>query len=942
MKKLILIIILFFSVNIIAQGEANIWYFGANSGLDFSNCDPVPLTDGMLNNTEGCSSISNAYGELLFYSDGVTVWNKNHEVMTSNLLGHRSSSQSALIIPHPGNYYQYLLFVTSTNGVFPDMSSPDFNYYTIDMTENNGLGGLLGGPTNLAGNRKAAWSEKIAAVKGNFVRTSWVVSYAKDEFYAYRVTESGVSGVPVKSLAGDFTTTEAIGYLKISPNGEKIAIAHYTTLYENGGPVSGEVFLYDFNDVTGRVTNGVSLILSDAGTRPYGVEFSADSRKLYITAHSGNIHPNDINTNDVIAGTLYQLDLTKSSIIPRVIDTRGSNIKGALQLGPDEKIYLAQSRKFSNGSPFLGVINNPEAVGDACDYENSGITLINNSTSGLPPFNASFSSQLQIISVNENNEEDFVYSVLELCEGEKVTLSSYINFDNATYIWYHNRRIISNDSSITINSNPNIDNGEYILEINYLDNCGNQKSSKGEFSIYIHQTPNVVEEVTLNNCDDDGVLDGFTLFNLEHASIYFRNDQPPFGNELKSSYYLTLDDAETATNPINTSIPFNSAIQNPLYVRIEDLNNCGFYDTSILNLEVSSNSMPEGFTVTLETCDDDLENDGLHTFNLFDVRDEIFAEFPDENSLSIRYYTNELDAQLDQNLISFVDSYINQTPFSQMIYVRLNNDTGDCFGIGPLINLVVNLIPEFELDEDDVYVCTNTSQSITLSTYDANGEYTYTWTNEAGTIIGNAQSLTVSEEGNYTVTAKSFEGCSSSPKTVTVLSIPEVQLELSNIRIVEENELNTITINSLNDGLNFEDYEFSIDNATGPFQNEPVFEMVTVGDHYIYIRDKLRCSITSLKISIFGFPKFFTPNNDGKNDYWNIIGYDINRSVISNVYIYDRFGKIIFEIDLSSDGWDGTYNGEDLPESDYWYSGIIINSSGEKQTFNGHFSLIRR
>src|SRR5690554_6495488 len=87
-----------------SQGEANIWYFGYNAGLDFNSGTPVALTDGELYTNEGCATISNSQGELLFYTDGVTVYNRHHQVMQNGtgLLGHSSSAQSATVVPKPG------------------------------------------------------------------------------------------------------------------------------------------------------------------------------------------------------------------------------------------------------------------------------------------------------------------------------------------------------------------------------------------------------------------------------------------------------------------------------------------------------------------------------------------------------------------------------------------------------------------------------------------------------------------------------------------------------------------------------------------------------------------------------------------------------------------------------------------------------------------------
>ena len=111
-KRIFLLTILFLSIAGFAQGETNIWYFGSNAGLDFNSGSPVALTNGQINTIEGSAVLSNNLGQLLFYTDGSTLYNKNHVVMQngSGLMGHTSSSQSATIVPMPGNPNFFYVF----------------------------------------------------------------------------------------------------------------------------------------------------------------------------------------------------------------------------------------------------------------------------------------------------------------------------------------------------------------------------------------------------------------------------------------------------------------------------------------------------------------------------------------------------------------------------------------------------------------------------------------------------------------------------------------------------------------------------------------------------------------------------------------------------------------------------------------------------------------
>ncbi len=147
-----------------------------------------------------------------------------------------------------------------------------------------------------------------------------------------------------------------------------------------------------------------------------------------------------------------------------------------------------------------------------------------------------------------------------------------------------------------------------------------------------------------------------------------------------------------------------------------------------------------------------------------------------------------------------------------------------------------------------------------------------------------------------------------------------------------------ITLTTTGDG----DYEFALDSESGTYQDIPVFENVPLGEHTIFVRDKNGCGVVKRvvgqEISARNFPRFFTPNGDGVNDYWQFVPLpetkDINVEVI---YIFNSFGSLVEQIDPKSVGWDGNYQGKPLPSSDYWFKAISFNS----REIRGHFTLKR-
>ena len=143
----------------------------------------------------------------------------------------------------------------------------------------------------------------------------------------------------------------------------------------------------------------------------------------------------------------------------------------------------------------------------------------------------------------------------------------------------------------------------------------------------------------------------------------------------------------------------------------------------------------------------------------------------------------------------------------------------------------------------------------------------------------------------------------------------------------------TISIVATGEG----DYEYALDNINGPYQDDTTFYDVSPGFHTVYVRDKNGCGIANETVSVIGFPNFFTPNDDGYNDTWHIYGINTPSQSGSEIYIFDRYGKLLKQLLFNSLGWDGTYNGNPMPTSDYWF----YIKLGDNRIFRGHFTLKR-
>tara|TARA_B110000037_G_scaffold27652_1_gene32707 strand:- start:47979 stop:50507 length:2529 start_codon:yes stop_codon:yes gene_type:complete len=444
---------------------------------------------------------------------------------------------------------------------------------------------------------------------------------------------------------------------------------------------------------------------------------------------------------------------------------------------------------------------------------------------------------------------------------------------------------------------------------------------------------------TLEQCDDD--FDGFNLFNLTEINneiisvissitfTYFKNENDAVNNHHQIDNYLAYKN-----NTVNTDT---------IWVKVE--NEFGCFLVMPVTLIVKPSAIPISFLETYYSCDDGQNiNDGIATFNFDDMTSKIEAIFP--INIDVFYYKTEEDAISEINKISNPSEYQNsESPEIQKIWVRADSAfENDCLGYGHHITLIVEPVPQFEVNPETI-ICLN-SPLLILSTFNPSATYNYEWTNEQGIIIGNETELQVSSAGTYSVIANyiaaSGKNCISNPRYINVQESIIASVSIDDIQITDDSANNTVTINNENNNLGIGDYEFSLDTEFGSYQDNPYFESVLPGIHTIYIRDKNNCGLALIEISVLGFPKFFTPNNDGYNDSWQVLGVNADFYTKSVIYIYDRFGKILAKVNSLEQGWNGVYNGTVLPADDYWFSSMLTDKNGIQKVRKGHFSIIRR
>jgi len=400
------------------------------------------------------------------------------------------------------------------------------------------------------------------------------------------------------------------------------------------------------------------------------------------------------------------------------------------------------------------------------------------------------------------------------------------------------------------------------------------------------------------------------------------------------------------TNPIFTVRATNSGLYK---VEVLLANGCTILGT--ISIDFISTPVP-GTPDDLIECDDE-SNDG---FGIFDLT-EREAQIINGGNYEVSYFELREDAINDINAISEdpidpinIRAYPNiNNP--QIIYARVTNRNGtECYDITEL-NLIVD--PQPFIDFEETYrICVNEENMVIpedegaisppfIDTGLDETQYTFSWQLNGLPLNdeNNANqpetdpSILAFEEGNYIVNVtNNVTGCVTTQNTTVFLSSPPFTYNAEVINNAFDPEH---LIEATASGLG--SYLFQLDD--GLFQESGVFQNVLEGEHFITIKDKYGCGNVVVKVIVIDFPRYFTPNNDGFHDSWNI--FSIRDSDPSaKIYIFDRFGKLLKQIDAQTSGWDGTYSGNPLPANDYWFL-IKYKEDEVLKEYRGHFTLKR-
>ncbi|CAM1362697.1 conserved hypothetical protein [Tenacibaculum litoreum] len=899
MNKLLPCFFFFISLYCFSQRETDNWFFGNKAGLNFGIDVVNTLTDGQMIAPAGCSSISDSNGKLLFYTNGSTVWNSNHEIMKNGegLVGEVDLAQSSIIIPKPNNdniYYIFMNRKTKTNS--PTLFSGIY-FSEVEISSEYPLGKIIRKNTRLANST----AQRITAVHHKNGKDIWVITYGSNYyngpdniFFAFKVTQKGVTFTPIKTKLNKIDKNSYGGEMKASPDGSKVALS-----------IGSKLYIYKFDNTVGTFSRFKAFNLQLNFTDGYicnGLTFSPNSKILYYSAfyyESGNNDSYNIMQLNIENAPRFFLGTPIFTIPP-------SRASASAQLASDGKIYIAQIN--SDGSPTktLGIIQNPNKIGVECNYTQDVINLENGlSYFGLPNFIQSYFRN-RIITENQCVFDMFNFA-----------LDSYAPIDSVTWDFGD-----GNTSNLINPEHAYTAPGDYIVTATI--NINNQDIPLYK-KVTVYPLPKLIPNQEIIQCDDDN--DGVNLFNLYTIADKITTDTTHI-----YKFYRSLTDAQNDTNQISDPENFyNETNPQTIYTKVTSVNGC----SDIESFSIEALFRP-ALTINPITVCRNPENSIDEDKGLFDLRvkkSQIISDLGLSKLEKVSFFDSVENAQKSINPLPF--EYISG---STTIWVKIENENG-CFGISP-IDLIVNH-PQINL-QDNYTICISPSDhpAIILNADSSNDRFE--WKDENNNTISTSNSFTLTKEGGFSLTIyKIVNGieCSNS-KNFTVNYPPPPEILNVEVNVQSETD-NSVYISIDGDSS----YEFSLDDTTYVGNGTShSFNNVQPGIATIYIRDINKCETpTKASASIIGYPKFLTPNADGFNDYWKVYGVSSNFFKEIDIKIFNRFGKILYVInDNNSEfGWDGTYNNIKLPSNDYWFHAKLKDLNDNTIDKKGHFTLKR-
>jgi len=580
---------------------------------------------------------------------------------------------------------------------------------------------------------------------------------------------------------------------------------------------------------------------------------------------------------------LYQYDLESTNIsrTEYLINTYSEDIlgelAGALQIAFDKRIY----HSITNDK--LSVIREPNLPNVSSDYREYSIDLDGRlARFGLPSYiQSSFES---------------IFTIESLCFNDATQFSIETNDAIQSVSWNFGDPSTGNNNTSTLLNPIHAFSGigifEVILNVDFI----NRESKTYIEFVEINEIPVTLNNITLIQCDVNGNDDGVTLFNLsEVKSLIDINDE-----DLQITYFKSLQDLQSNENALNEAAYENEFNNQVIFAKVFENVEC--FSVTEITLKVTPFSDLGTYSETFICNPSSADNIRL---DFETVRIQLLQDFPNTD---ITFYESKNDALLENN--ELVDDYALTNSQAQELFFRIE-ETNACNNIG---RLEIRVVSKPVVQDQVTVFCANRDNILDAG----NGFVSYLWSTGETT-----RTIQIEQQGEYWVEVSHGADCSS---TIHINSILSKEIEIDKIIINDFRSDNSIIVLLKNyDGV----LKYSIDGGQ-TFSSINRFDNVVPGLYNLLVtRDD--CNTTSATILVGGFPNYFTPNDDGFHDTWQLKKPEFFKD--AEIKIYNRFGKVLKTL-KAFESWDGKVEGTLVTPTDYWFS----IKQNQKTAF-GHFSL---
>lgn len=907
---ILLVLILLIQPSIYGQNETNFWYFGSKAGLDFNpSGPPIPLTNSAMQTVEGSTTVSDSAGTLLFYSDGETIWDASHNIMTNGtgLLGHNSSHQSSVAFKAPCSDSLYYIFC-APNG----WTSDSMCYSIIDMSLNGGLGAVITKNVMLFNTCR----ENIAAVHHANGRDVWVASIQKNtaDLYAYLVTPNGVSGPVISPMVNFSVTNVANSSLKFSPDGKWVT---HGRIMQSSNNIHKQ--LNQFDNTTGVATQFLTLSAKNGiyGNNFVGISFSANSEKLYYCYAPIGGSYKIIDQYNMTAGGGTAASINASRTTVATCSYQGYETLSYLQLGNDNKIYVAGRDAGSVNWNYLSFITNVDQAPSMVEWAEDSLYL----TSGkyhrfsLPNF---------VESYFDNKGTYNFQAAYNMCSGFNVSPNDTICEGDSTTLWAAGAgpfnwvdssnfsTVLSTKDTLKVYPQTTTTYAVYnLVDTLYLQIVVNPLPTISAAAIngpiWTGTKYQACEGdwITLSGCCnlsyswDNGVIDGEPFIQPVGTTTY--NVIGTDTNQCKNTFQLNL-----TIDPLGSSIDTVIICQgDSIFLEGAYQTTAGIYKDTILG---SMLSLPGGGGFWI--CDSTI------TTTLI------------VNSTPI---STSLDNICQGDSIFFGGQWINK---SGIYYDTIQN--GSVNGCDSIVEISLSVFPNSNASILSDSVFCEDSPPINLEATTSGG----TWT---GVGITNTNSgafdPSIAMAGTHLITYAIQDICGDTGVVnITVNENPSISSSYQN----DNCDLSIGTINlDITDGNS--PYFLLWSNGD---DTEDLTELIS-GTYAVTVTDYLGCTESETFIienildcsGELWLPNIFSTNDDGLNDILYVRGTEKATTFLFT--IYNRWGEIVFKTTNTLEGWDGTHHGNLVNNDVFAYIVSATFTDGSEDNINGTVTLVK-